>query len=131
MRPGDVVQSVLAPAGTAASSIHWLWQLMLWMAVTVFALVIAFLIAALVRGLRRKRDSYVTASRDSQGTLTRAVSAAVALTVVVLVGLLVVSVSTGRTVAAHASNAVTIDVSGHQWWWEIEYEHGIPSQRFV
>ena len=62
MRAGDVAQSVLAPSGTAASSIHSLWQLMSWMAVTVFTLVMAFPIGALVRGLRRKRDSHLTFS---------------------------------------------------------------------
>jgi len=139
MRPGDVVQSVLAPAGTAASSIHSLWQLMLWTAVTVFALVLAFLAAALVRGLRRQRESHAGSlhaaessdTRAAQRNLTRAVSVAVGATVITLIALLVASVSTGRTVAAHASNAVTIDVSGHQWWWEVEYEHGVASERFV
>src|SRR5437763_14706920 len=118
MRPGDVVQSVLAPAGAAASSIHSLWQLMLWMAVAVFALVLAFLIAALVRGLRRQRDSQVTVpdAAHSQAALTRAVSVAVGATVITLIALLVASVSTGRPVAAHVSNAVTIDVRGPQWW---------------
>jgi len=55
MRAGDVAQSVPAP-NPAAFSVHSLWQLMFWLAVTVFTLVIAFLIAALVRGLQRKRD---------------------------------------------------------------------------
>ena len=131
MRTGDVVQSVLAPAGTAASSIHSLWQLMFWTAAIVFALVIAFLIAALVRGLRRNRDGHAAAVRASEQSLARAVGAAVAATVVVLIALLVVSVSAERRITAHVTNAVTIDVSGHQWWWEIEYEHGVPSERFL
>ncbi len=125
------MQSVLAPVGAAASSIHSLWQLMFWMAVTVFTLVMAFLIAALVRGLRRQRDGHAPSDRTSHQALTRSVSVAVAATVVILVGLLIASVSTDRIVTAHASNAVTIDISGHQWWWEVEYEHGVPSEHFV
>ena len=50
----------------------------------------------------------------------------------ILIGLLVASVWTGRTVASlHASSAVTIEVTGHQWWWEIEYEDAVPSRRVV
>src|SRR5438477_8294418 len=108
MGPGDVVQSALAAAGAQASSIHSLSQLMFWTCVTVFSLVMAFLLVALVHGLQRKTTS-------SERALTRSVATAVTLTVVVLIGLLVASVTTGRTVAAHA-NAVTMDVSGHQWW---------------
>src|SRR5205085_8661272 len=43
---------------------------------------------------------------------------------------LVASVWTGRRVAAlHASSAVTIAITGHQWWWEIEYEDAVPTRR--
>src|SRR5437868_6709408 len=103
MSPGDVIQSVLAPAGPAASSTHTLWQLMFWTAVTVFGLVMVFLMFALVRGLQRNTNS-------SERALTRSVATAVALTVIVLVGLLVASVTTGRAVSAsgrHLYEAVT------------------------
>ncbi len=40
-----------------------------------------------------------------------------------LLGLLVASVWTGRAVASlGAESAVTINLTGHQWWWEAEYE---------
>jgi cytochrome c oxidase subunit 2 len=56
----------------------------------------------------------------------------VAITVVTLLGLLVASVQTGRAVASlHASSAVTIAVTGHQWWWELEYEDAVPSRRAI
>jgi cytochrome c oxidase subunit 2 len=96
---------------------------MFWMSVTVFSLVMVFLFVALVRGLQRNTAS-------SERALTRGVATAVTLTVVVLIGLLVASVTTGRAAAAHATSAVTIDVSGHQWWWEVEYDHAVPSERF-
>jgi cytochrome c oxidase subunit 2 len=116
----EFVQSVLAPAGAPAAAIHSLWQLMLWTTAIVFALVMVFLVLAIVR-----RHS------SSPQSLTRGVTTAVTITVFVLVGLLVASVVTDRTVTAHASNAVTVDVSGHQWWWEVEYEHSVPAERFV
>jgi len=85
---------------------------------------------ALVRGIHnRSRDD---ASLPSERGLSRSVSAAVALTVVILIGLLVASVWTGRIVSSlHASSAVSIAITGHQWWWEIQYEDAIPSRRVV
>src|SRR4051812_18295724 len=130
MQGGDVVQSVLAPAGRQASSIHNLWLLMLWVAVAVFVITLAFVFAALVRGMRHVRSDADPAG--SPRALTRSVAAAVALTIVILLALLVASVSTGRTVASlHATSAVTISVVGHQWWWEIEYEDANPSRRML
>jgi cytochrome c oxidase subunit 2 len=126
MPSGDVIQSVLAPAGSQSSSIYHLWSLMLLVSVAVFTATLGMLFAALARGRRRVR----TSAPSSERTLSRAVAAAVAVTVVILIALLVVSVWTGRTVASlHASSAVTIEVTGHQWWWEIAYDDAVPSRR--
>jgi cytochrome c oxidase subunit II len=121
MPSGAVIQSVLAPAGPQSSAIYHLWSLMLWVAAAVFTAVLTFTCIALIRGTRRARPH--AALPASQRALTRSVAVAVAVTVAILFGLLVASVWTGNTVAAlHASSAVTINVIGHQWWWEIEYE---------
>ena len=128
--PGDVVQSVLAPAGTQAASIYQLWSLMLWVSAAVFAIVLLFSYVALIRGRRRARAH--AAWPASQRALTRGVAVAVALTVVILFGLLVASVWAGRAVTSlHASSAVTINVIGHQWWWEIEYEDAVAERRML
>jgi cytochrome c oxidase subunit 2 len=85
-----------------------------------------FVAAALRRGLRRVQ----TESISSERRLTAAVGAALALTVITLIGLLVASVGTGRSIAAlHASSAITIEVTGHQWWWEVTYDDAVPSRR--
>jgi cytochrome c oxidase subunit 2 len=127
MPPGDVIQSVLAPAGSQSSAIYHLWTVMLWVLTAVFAVTIAFVAAALARSMRNVRTK-----NSSERTLTRGVAIAVALTVVILVALLVVSVWIGRTVASlHASSAVTIEVIGHQWWWEVSYDDVLPSRRIT
>ena len=125
-----VNQSVLSPAGSPASSIHALWAVMLWVSLAVFVVVLAALAVAVFRGVRdRSRES---GSATSEITLSRSVAASVGLTVVILIGLLVASISTGRAVASiPASNAVTIAIVGHQWWWEIQYEDRVPSRRVV
>jgi cytochrome c oxidase subunit 2 len=132
---GAAVQSVLTPAGAQASTIYHLWFLMLWVSVAVFAAVLTVLVMAVARGRSRHP---VPASPPNgeptrshvERTLSRGVAAAVAVTIVILIALLAVSVWTGRTVASlQASSAVTVNVIGHQWWWEIEYEDGIASRR--
>src|SRR3954469_7897726 len=128
MSSGDVIQSVLAPAGIQSSSIHHLWSLMLWVTAGVYVITIVFVALSVARGMRHDRPAVANAER----VLTGSVGMAVAVSVVILLGLLVASVWTGRTVASlHASSAVTVNVTGHQWWWEIEYEDAVPSQRVL
>lgn len=129
MSSGGVVQSVLAPAGIQSSSIYSLWSLMLLASVVVFTVTLLFVIAGLIRGLRRARNE---GSPSSERTLGRAVAAAIGATVTILIALLIASVWTGRRVASlHASSAVTIEVTGHQWWWEIAYDDALPSRRVM
>lgn len=121
MPSGVTVQSVLDPAGTQAAAIHGLWLLMLWTSAAVFVVVLAATFIAFARGTRRRDAGLPTP--PTEPSLTRAVSAAAGATVCILFGLLAASVWTGRLVAArHNANAVTINVTGHQWWWEIEYD---------
>jgi cytochrome c oxidase subunit 2 len=95
---------------------------MLWVSVVVFVLVIAYVAVAVLR----------KPGASSAKGLTRAVAASVGATIAVLFVLLVASVWTGRTMASlHASSAVTIAVTGHQWWWEIEYEDAVPNRRVL
>ena len=102
---------------------------MLWASAIIFVLTMGFVVAALMRGLGRAPSEGPPASDRS---LARSVAVAVGATVAVLFGLLVASVWTGRSVASlHALSAVTIEVTGHQWWWEITYEDAIPSRHAV
>jgi cytochrome c oxidase subunit 2 len=126
----DVSQSVLAPAGIQASSIHTLWSLMLWVTVTVFVIVLATLAVAVVRGTRNQSSN--DESLPSERELSRSVGIAVGLTVVILISLLTASVWTGRAIASlQASSAVTIAITGHQWWWEIQYQDAVPSRQVI
>jgi cytochrome c oxidase subunit 2 len=130
MRGGTINQSVLSPAGVQAWSIYHLWQLMLWVAVAVFALVLVALGVALVRGLRRQSSVHPVLSSDRY--LRRGVGAAVAGTTVILLVLLAASVWTERTVeSAQSSSELSVAITGHQWWWEVQYEDAIPARRVL
>jgi cytochrome c oxidase subunit 2 len=142
MFAAQIVQSVLEPAGPQAAAIYRLWWLMFWISAAVFAIVMAVLGAAVVRARQRRghwRDTPVGSNPDAsdlareradQPALSSAVAVAVGITAITLFALLVASIWTGRVVASlGASSAVSIDVTGHQWWWEVEYEDATPSQR--
>jgi len=126
MSSGDVIQSVLAPAGFQSSHIHSLWLVMLGMATVVFVVTMVFVGVAVARGTRAVQ----TAPSPSETALRRGVSVAVLLTALTLIALLITSVVIGREQASlQASSAVTIEVTGHQWWWEIAYDDAVPSRR--
>src|SRR3954453_7945608 len=121
-----VLQSVLDPAGPQAAHISWLWWLIFWVTTAVFVSVLAITLAAVWRGGRARASIYDKADKP----LAAAVSFGVALTVVILFGLLGATMWTHRAVLAlGAESAVTINVTGHQFWWEFEYDDAVPSRR--
>jgi cytochrome c oxidase subunit 2 len=114
-----ILQSALDPAGPQAAHIAWLWWLMFWVAAIVFVLVIGFIAVAIVNR-----------TPANESSLTAGVTVAVGATVVTLFVLLVATMITQRGVAAlGASSAVTIELTGHQFWWEVQYDDANPSRR--
>jgi cytochrome c oxidase subunit 2 len=113
--------TVLEPAATASLAIHTLWSVLFWTSTVIFIIVIGALMLAVMR-----RGESATPS----AAMTRIVAAATGVTALILFGFLVASLWTSRAIAAvRPERAVTINVTGHQWWWEIEYEEGVPEQR--
>jgi cytochrome c oxidase subunit 2 len=95
---------------------------MFWVCTGVFVIVTAFVLGAVL--LKRNEPT-----RDE--VLNAGVTVGAGVTVLTLFVLLVASVWTGRAVASlGADSAVTINLTGHQWWWDAEYENSTPSQRF-
>jgi cytochrome c oxidase subunit 2 len=56
--------------------------------------------------------------------------AGIATTITVL-ALSIVSYGAQRTVFANDPSAVTIKITGHQWWWEVEYQADSPHLTFT
>jgi cytochrome c oxidase subunit 2 len=122
-------QSSQNPAGPQAERIYSLWLFLLIVSVLVFVAVVA---TALYATWRAKRNSETSLRESSHGSLSRAVAAATGVTVVILLGFFVYSLTTGRALASlPAKSALTIQVTGHQWWWEVEYVDTVPSRRVV
>ena len=120
-------QSGLNPHGPIARSIaHHGWWLLSITTLVYVAVMIAFFIAM----VRRRRDT--DDLPETTARLTRNVSIAVALTVVILVGIAASSVVAGRGIySPSGAGAVTVDVVGHQWWWDFQYHDVTPSDVFT
>jgi cytochrome c oxidase subunit II len=120
------IQSALDAAGVQAAQIEWLWWVMFWVTAAVFVVVVAALLLAVRRG--RSTD----APRPDDRSLLRAVASAVAVTIVILFGLLYASAATGRAIGSRPDDKpLVIQITGQQWWWSIEDLDEAPSQRFT
>jgi cytochrome c oxidase subunit II len=113
------IQSVLHPAGIEAARIGHLWWVMFTVCTIVwFAVAIATLVA-----MRRGRSR---TEHAPDRVLSRNVAVAAGISIVALVGLLFESIVTGRSLEDVASkDALHIQVTGNQWWWDVQYENPI------
>jgi cytochrome c oxidase subunit 2 len=130
MTPVRLWQSALAPAGPQAAHIADLSWFLIIITTAVSVLVLGMLAWSLRRGRRRHREGGATNHPGTERALTRAVSAAIGVTVVLLFAILLSSIWTGRLIASLGSaEAVTVSIDGHQFWWEVHYEDVLPSRR--
>ncbi len=107
------IQSMLRPDGPAAREIARLWWLMFGLGALVFIAVMA-LAATAVFG--RKTDG-----GPPMGEMRFVVIGGVIVPITVLVALLFFSIRTTLAIRA-PETALTIDVIGHQFWWEVRYD---------
>lgn len=121
-------QSALDPKGPAADELaRLIWLFTLLCAVVWLLVMIVLGIALLRRRQSRPEPLAIDAGADRRNRWI--VSFAVAVTVFVLVGLTLLSFFADRTLAGIGMQAaVTIRVTGHQWWWEVRYEDPWPGR---
>jgi cytochrome c oxidase subunit II len=122
---------VLDPAGPQAARIAGYWWLNFWIAVVVLIAVVAFLVDTVVRRRGPFTPSVVPFEPRAERRVTLGVSAAVAVTALVLVFLVVADAATGRGLRTLGGEppAITVEVTAQQWWWAVEYWDPVPSQR--
>lgn len=112
-------QSAMNSAGPQARHIESLGRFFFIVAGLVFAAVIAAVILALK--VSRKRAASME-DADGERKVARVVAVATAGTIVILLASLVYSITAGRALASLPQKAaITIEVTGHQWWWELRY----------
>jgi cytochrome c oxidase subunit 2 len=123
----SAIQSALDPAGLQAARIEGLWWLLFWVCTAVFVAVLGALFLAIRKGRSADPD------RPTERSLTIGVAAAGGTTVLILFVLLFVSVRAGRAVDAigKPADALTVQITGYQWWWHVEYLNPQPSLRIT
>lgn len=123
--------SALEPAGPQAQAVDGLFSAMLVTAVFIYLLVMTALFLAAVR--RRRTATPAPADAGGERGPTLAVAAGMAATVVVLFVLLVVDFRVARRLGgpAASSRALTVEITAHQWWWEIHYLDSVPQRRIT
>ena len=128
------LHDVQVPAGPQAQALFDLWVVMLAVCTLVFIATMAALAFALWRAPRATQETApdVSSLGGNEPNLARPVALAVALSAVLLFALLVASVFTDRAIARlPLANALHIELTGHQWWWEARYDDAEPSRLFT
>jgi cytochrome c oxidase subunit II len=112
---------VLDPAGPLALRLEHLWWFLFWVALGVFLVVVAWLALAV---WRRRSDTPRPTHR-----MAMAVGVATGITVGIIAVYLVISFLTGRGLTDAPGSAISIKLTGHQWWWEVEYQDPVPANQ--
>jgi cytochrome c oxidase subunit 2 len=117
---GSGPQTALEPKGPIARDIDGLWDLVYWLAVGVFILVMVMLVWAMWR--YREREGDETEPKQLHGSSVIELGGVV-FSVVLLA---IISVPTVRGVLdqrqiPEGPDVLQVQVTGHQWWWEFEY----------
>jgi cytochrome c oxidase subunit 2 len=124
-------QSALHPdGGNARTTLGLIWSFTA-VCTIVWLLVMLVLAWALLRRRSPAEIERAPLAMDPrrERRFTGIVSGAVAVTVLILIGLTIVSFFAGRSNAAlTGKEKLTVRITGHQWWWEVRYENADPSQ---
>ncbi|WP_310132674.1 cytochrome c oxidase subunit II [Paraburkholderia terricola] len=141
---GEPAQNALRPAGVQALHIFNLWNLTLAVCSLVFAAVLIALLIAMLRASARKRQAGLEPApwewsetrpepspentpeagheASHEARTRRVVTGASIASVVLLFGLLLADVMTDRALSRlPVANALHLEMTGHQWWWEARY----------
>lgn len=125
---GAAAFAVLDPGGSAAREIDRLW----WLLLATGTVALLLVVGALAIGLRRSsaartdapvdRRAHADQRRDGPAATSLMVAGGLVLPVVAIVIVLVATIASMRAMDREVdADALTIEVTGHQWWWEIRY----------
>ena len=131
------VQSAVEIAGAHAERIDRLFDIFLVVTSLMFLLVLGFLIAAMLRRRGQRQDGLPDPEGVSHDAGLRVTLAGwIGLISIGLVGLTLASFLSDRSLAQVSPEAqgdsrdpLAITVTAQQWWWQVDYDDPIPSQR--
>jgi cytochrome c oxidase subunit II len=126
----SVNQSALHPFGPRAAAVEHLWWFAFIVAAAVWVLTVGTLFWAMARARRRERDGEALPA-DSHHRMKVGVVSALSASVVILLVFLAVDLTIVRSRdPVPKQHPITIEVTGHQWWWEANYADTSAHGRF-
>jgi cytochrome c oxidase subunit 2 len=127
------LHDVLLSGGVQADRVIDLWRLLLWVCSGVFGLVLVGLAWALWRAPSVRNGSRpLHPDGPARARLLHwRIALATLVSTLLLVGLTAASIATGRALAGLSlDGALHVEVTAHQWWWELRYEDDPPGALF-
>jgi cytochrome c oxidase subunit II len=119
----ELLQSSLETAGSDADRVLSLWRLLLALATAVFVVVLGLAGLGLIRA---RRDE-----RPSERRIARSVAAGGIATVTILLFVTIASFTVDAERRSPRAAGLLVKVTGHQWWWEVEYVDSMPQRRLT
>ncbi len=109
-------QSAMHAAGDQAATLMTLFQLMMWVCGIAYLLVVLFL----GWGLIRRRSATLPAEQPFH----KLMAGWVGFILISLILLVIASFLADRTLGQRTQETMQVRITGHQWWWRIEYQAG-------
>ena len=122
--------SIFDTAGTQAERIATLAWFIIAMSAVTYVLVLTTTAIAIRRArARRASDEMADTRPETERRLTRKGGIATAATTVLLLIFVAATARTGRAIAwpIGSEQPITVEVTGHQWWWQFRYRDTVPS----
>jgi cytochrome c oxidase, subunit II len=119
----DVDPSALKPAGPLASRLASLGWTMTAIGSAVFVVVMCLMLIPIMR----RRDASMEGPPREVNERAWVVYGGAAIPAIILAILFVITLGAYRATEPTDANPLTIEVIGHQWWWEVRY----PSQQVL
>jgi cytochrome c oxidase subunit II len=127
-------QTSLNPVGPGAARIEGEFALIFWTTAIVYCVVLIALVVFVVRrrhSLTHMPEPVPTPVEDDRRA-GRVVGTAMIVTVLLLFAIMIGSFVSGHAIGKmNRETAYTIDVYGHQWWWEVHYPNDEPDKTVV
>jgi cytochrome c oxidase subunit 2 len=123
-------QSALDTHGPAARTLAD----MFWIFTAVLATVWVLTMGALLLALRKRRVAGADPLATNPATerrMTIVVSTGIGLTLLTVLALTGISYGGQRVLYSHKDGALTLLVTGRQWWWQVTYEDPQPNRVFT
>ena len=128
--PRYTQQSMIDPAGPKAAAVYDFWWFLIVTSTVVFVIVVGALLFGALK--RRPRSPELAVPADAEHRVARIVGGAVAATALILAVFLTLNWQLERAIAApNQANVLTVDVIGHQWWWEIQYPDSVNVSNWI